>query len=79
MLMGLVWTAMIVVSILFGCINGAALQVQQAALDGAAAAVELCLGIGGAVCLWCAVMELMRAVAGVKAGARTAVSRKREE
>ncbi len=61
MLMGLMWTAMIAVSILFGCINGTALQVQQAALDGAAAAVELCIGIGGAVCLWCAVMELMRA------------------
>ena len=60
MLMGLIWTAMIVVSIIFGCINGAAVQVQQAALDGAAAAVELCLGIGGVVCLWCAVMELMR-------------------
>lgn len=60
MLMGLIWTAMIVVSILFGCLNGSAAQVQQAALDGAAAAIELCLGIGGAVCLWCAVMELMR-------------------
>lgn len=60
MLMGLIWTAMIVVSILFGCFNGSAAQVQQAALDGAAAAIELCLGIGGAVCLWCAVMELMR-------------------
>lgn len=60
MLMGLIWTAMIVVSILFGCLNGSTAQVQQAALDGAAAAIELCLGIGGAVCLWCAVMELMR-------------------
>lgn len=61
MLMGLVWTAMIVVSILFGCFNGSVGQVQQAALDGAYAALELCFGIGGAVCLWCAVMELMRA------------------
>ena len=49
MLMGLIWTAMIVVSIIFGCINGAAVQVPQAALAGAAAAVELCLGIGGVV------------------------------
>lgn len=61
MLMGLIWTAMIVVSVLFGCLNGTVGQVQQAALEGAHAAIELCIVIGGAVCLWCAVMELMRA------------------
>lgn len=61
MLMGLIWTAMIVVSVLFGCLNGTVGQVQQAALEGAQAAIELCIVIGGAVCLWCAVMELMRA------------------
>ncbi len=60
MLMGFIWTGMIAVSILYGCLNGTAQQVQQAAMDGAAAAIELCFGIGGAVCLWCAVMELMR-------------------
>ena len=57
MLMGLIWTAMIVVSVLFGCLNGTAGEVQQAALEGAQAAIELCIVIGGAVCLWCAVME----------------------
>ena len=61
MLMGLIWTAMIVVSVLFGCLNGTVGQVQQAALEGAHAAIELCIAIGGAICLWCAVMELMRA------------------
>lgn len=61
MLMGFIWTGMIAISVLYGCLNGTAQQVQQAALDGAYAAIELCLGIGGAVCLWCAVMELMRA------------------
>ena len=61
MLMGLIWTAMIVVSVLFGCLNGTVGQVQQAALEGAQAAIELCIAIGGAICLWCAVMELMRA------------------
>lgn len=60
MLMGAIWTAMIVVSILFGCANGTAQQVASAAFDGARAAFELCLAIGGAICLWCAVMELMR-------------------
>lgn len=61
MLMGLIWTAMTVAAILFGCANGTAGAVQQAALDGAYAAFELCFNIGGAICLWCAVMELMRA------------------
>lgn len=60
MLMGAIWTAMIVVSILFGCANGTAQQVASASFDGARAAFELCLAIGGAICLWCAVMELMR-------------------
>ena len=61
MLMGLIWTAMIIAAILFGCINGTGGEVQRAALDGAYAAFELCFNIGGAICLWCAVMELMRA------------------
>ncbi len=60
MLMGVIWTFMIVVSVLFGCANGTTQQVAAAALDGAYAAFELCFSIGGAVCLWCAVMELMK-------------------
>ena len=60
MLMGVIWTLMIAVSILYGCSNGAADAVAQAALDGAEAAFGLCFSIGGAICLWCAVMELMK-------------------
>lgn len=60
MLMGAIWTVMIVASILFGCAGGTVRQVAAASFDGALAAFELCLAIGGAVCLWCAVMELMR-------------------
>ena len=40
MLMGLIWTAMIVVSVLFGCLNGTVGQVQQAALDARQAACD---------------------------------------
>lgn len=60
MLMGVIWTVMIVISVLFGCASGTAREVAAAALDGGRAAFELCLAIGGAVCLWCAVMELMQ-------------------
>ena len=60
MLMGAIWTFMIVTAILYGCANGNADAVARAALEGAEAAFELCFSIGGAICLWCAVMELMK-------------------
>ena len=60
MLMGLIWTGMIIAAILFSCAAGTTAEVGEAALEGAQAAVELCLSIGGVLCLWCAVMELMR-------------------
>jgi spore maturation protein A len=34
--------------------------VGTAALEGAKSAVTLCLGIGGAICLWSGIMEVMR-------------------
>lgn len=60
MLMGVIWTVMVAAAVLFGCGGGRTAEVGAAALEGAQAAVELCIAIGGAVCLWCAVMELMR-------------------
>jgi spore maturation protein SpmA len=40
--------------------SGSIGAVSSAALEGAAAAAELCIGICGAVCLWSGIMELMR-------------------
>ena len=60
MLLGIIWTAMTVFSVLFGINNGAAAEVGNAALEGAQAAIEFVLEIGGVICLWCAVMELMK-------------------
>lgn len=60
MLMGIIWTGMILVSILYSCAVGTAAAVGDAAIKGAEEAVRLCLNIGGIMCLWCAVMELMR-------------------
>ena len=51
---------MILVSILYSCAVGTAAAVGDAAIKGAEEAVRLCLNIGGIMCLWCAVMELMR-------------------
>lgn len=60
MLMGLIWTAMMLAAILFSCAFGTAPDVASAAIEGAEEAVKLCISIGGIICLWCAVMELMR-------------------
>lgn len=60
MLLGIIWTAMTVFSVLFGISNDSAAEVGNAALEGAQAAIEFVLEIGGVICLWCAVMELMK-------------------
>ena len=59
MAMGWIWTAMVGLSVLCGGIMGRMNEVSAAALVGAAAAVELCFGMLGGMCLWMGVMELM--------------------
>ena len=51
---------MVGISILCGLATGRGPEVAAAAMDGAAAAVELCLGMAGMLCLWMGVMEVMR-------------------
>ena len=60
MAMAAIWTGLVVVSILCGLARGAGPQVAAAAMEGAGAAVELCLAMAGVLCLWMGVMELMR-------------------
>lgn len=60
MLMGCLWTLMIAAAILYACSAGTVASLGAAVTDGAYAAVRLCLETGGIICLWCAVMELMR-------------------
>ena len=59
MAMSWLWTGMVALSVLCGTVNGRMAAVSAAALEGAAAAVELCLGMLGSICLWMGVMELM--------------------
>ena len=59
MAMAWVWTAMVGISVVYGTAAGKMEDVAAAALSGAAAAVDLCLGMAGAVCLWMGVMELL--------------------
>ena len=60
MAMAWIWTIIVLVSLFFGIANGTIDAVGSAALEGAASAVTLCLGIGGAICLWSGIMEVMR-------------------
>ena len=60
MVMGIFWTLMVTVSLVYGAVSGRLSAVTAAALEGAAAAVELVLVMAGALCLWSGVLELMR-------------------
>ena len=60
MAMSVIWTAMVVVSIVCGLATGRGAAVAAGAMEGAAAAVELCLSMAGILCLWMGVMEIMK-------------------
>ena len=66
MLMSVLWTVVIVASVLYGAAVGASSDVGNAAMEGAAQAVSFVITTGGAVCLWCGVMEVM-AESGISA------------
>ena len=60
MAMSVIWTLMIGASIVCGLLTGNGEAVASAALNGAAAGVELCLSMAGVLCLWMGVMEIMK-------------------
>lgn len=60
MAMAFIWTGMVILSLIFGIISGTVSEVGDAALEGAAAAVELCISMAGILCLWNGIMSLMR-------------------
>ena len=59
-MMSVIWTLMLASAILYGAATGRAAQVGAAAMEGASAAVSLCVSIAGMICLWSGVMEVMR-------------------
>ncbi len=61
MTMAVIWTGMVLLSVVFGIAYGTIDAVGSAAMEGAAAAVELCLSMAGVMCLWSGVMSLMKA------------------
>ena len=59
MTMGIIWAGMAAAAVVCGLVTGSIDAVAAGALDGAAAAVELCLSMTGVLCLWMGVMEIM--------------------
>ena len=70
MAMAWIWTGMIVLSLLFGILNGTLPAVGEAAMSGAGSAVELCVSMAGILCLWSGVMAILD-----RCGFTTALSR----
>lgn len=60
MAMSVIWAAMVAVAVICALATGRMDAVAAGALEGAAAAVELCLSMMGVMCLWMGVMEIMR-------------------
>jgi len=58
--MSMLWTGMVAAAILCGLATGRGPEVASAAMEGARAAVDLCVSIAGMLCLWSGVMEVMR-------------------
>jgi spore maturation protein A len=65
--MSVIWVLMVLLSVVSSFFLGTGDAVSKAALDGAAAAVQLCLSMAGILCLWSGVMEVMRQ-SGLMAG-----------
>jgi len=61
MAMAFIWTGMVLLSVIFGIAGGTIGEVGKAAMEGANAAVELCISMAGVMCLWSGVMSLMKA------------------
>ena len=59
MAMAWIWTGIVVFSVIYSTITGTVTELGASAIDGAAAAVELCIGICGITCLWMGLMEIM--------------------
>ena len=60
MAMAWIWTGMTAAALLCGALTGRLDTLGPAAMEGAAAAVELCVSMAGVMCLWSGVMEVMR-------------------
>lgn len=70
MALSIVWGGLILLSFIYGAVTGSLPALGTAALEGAGTAVQLCLGVLGATCFWCGLMEVLE-----RAGALAALTK----
>lgn len=58
--LSIIWVGILLVSLLFASFSGKTAAVGAAAAEGVQQAVEFCLSVGGMICLWSGLMEVMR-------------------
>lgn len=59
MVMGAIWLGMVLLSVAAACLTGNTGVLTPAALEGAGAAVRLCLSLAGSLCLWSGLSKVM--------------------
>lgn len=59
-MISVIWTCILLISVLYGSFMGNMAQVSAASMEGASKAVTVVLSLAGPMCLWCGVGELMR-------------------
>ncbi len=65
-----IWGGMVLVAVSYGLLNGCAGSLGTAAMEGAEAAVQLCLRLAGPLCLWAGVTALLERGGALQALAR---------
>lgn len=58
--MSLLWTGLVSVAVIVSLLQGTTEEITLASLDGAKKGVELCISMGGGICLWMGVLEVMK-------------------
>ena len=59
-MMARVWVFLLIAAFVIGVLSGRVEELSNAALAGAGEAVKLCISIGGIICLWTGLMQIMR-------------------
>ncbi len=59
-MLGKLFGILCLVSLLFACATGNTVPLGSAVLDGARNAVDVALTLGGMMCLWCGILEVLR-------------------
>lgn len=58
--MSWIWAGIMVISLTYSLLNGSYSGLGTAIIDGATAAVQLCISICGITALWCGIMEIIK-------------------